>query len=406
MKEYCWTGINQFGATHKGTLIASSQENVQKILLDQDIALISCKEKKHFFPAQLLKFSQTAKIKDFDLLTFFDQLAMLIDHGLQLSQALTILRNNTTHKRLQTIIISLHTQVQQGSSFSDALSTCKEIQRPMLHIIQTGEMAGALSQSLKQIAEILEQRITLKNTVNKAMRMPLFTLAFACIVILTLVAFVIPEFASLFKTLDKPLPAATRAVMAFSKFITSARTLLYLLVGSVIAGGIVTFLRKNHWVKKAEEQIILNSPLFGPIKKLSYAITILNLTNTLLRAGIPLKRTFQILKKTNTSSFLATHFDACLHDLEQGLSLHTCFSHHLSSIFPESTIAMIYVGEQTGKLNDMLTKTSALLYKSLLKRLEVLTTIIQPLLFIVVGLIVIFMMASVYLPIFHMAEII
>lgn len=406
MKEYCWSGINQFGIKHKGVVLATCQENVQKLLLDQHIALISCKEKKQFLPAELLILSRTQKIKDFDLLTFFDQLAMLIDHGLQLSQALTILRNNTSHKKLQNVIISLHTQVQQGSSFSDALSTCKEIQRPMLHIIQTGEMAGALSQSLKQIADILEQRITLKNTINKAMRMPLFTLAFACIVILSLVAFVIPEFASLFKSLDKPLPAATRAVIAFSQFITSAKTLFWLLAGTLITGSLIAFLRKNPLIKKVEETIILQSPLFGPIKKLSYAITILNLTNTLLRAGIPLKRTFQILKKTNTSAFLATHLDACLHDLEQGLSLHTCFGQHLSSIFPESTIAMIHVGEQTGKLNDMLEKTSALLYKNLLKRLEVLTTIIQPILFIAVGLIVIFMMASVYLPIFHMAEII
>lgn len=399
MKEFYWKGLDAAGNQSKGIILTSSQETLKEELFEQNIALLSSHEKKAWW-----RFKST-RIKEPELLSFFEQLATLVEHGVQLSSALETLESTTQQSTLLPLISSLKTSLNQGHSLSNAFSSQKIIPAPYLHLIQVGEKTGQLGQSLRSITNNLQQQLTLKQAIKAAARMPLFTLAFALTVVLVIFVVIIPQFATLFSSFEKPLPLLTQRILSISSFITSTTGLLILLISTAIASILHKYSTQTAQYKKAKELLTSNLPLIATITRNRDALLLLNLSGSLLQAGIPLQKTLKLIQEITQTKSLKQSLSAVEQDIANGHSLYASLKAHLPHLFDPETLALINVGEQTGDLASMLNKSAALLHKKLSINLSLLTTFVQPLLLIATGIIIVLLMVSIYLPIFYMADI-
>lgn len=400
MKEFYWRGLDIAGKTQTGKILAVSPESVKEKLLKKEIALLSVREKKSW-----RSIGTTSNLKKQNLLTFFSQLATLTHHGVPLASALTTISSTVQLPQLHSLVSSLQASLNKGQSLAFSLEEQKVLASPYIRLIEVGEKTGKLSQSLYSIASNLEQQITLENNIKTAARMPLFTLAFALVIVTLIFIVVIPQFATLFASLNKPLPALTEHVLSLSSLFSSLKGLLGILgIGSL---GLLLYKKCAHseTFLLIKEGIINRLPVIGSIIQSKRGILILDLTSNLLQAGISLREALSLVHQEMSQKHLHHSLSLVERDITHGKQLHETFQKHLPFLFDAEVQAIINVGEQTGKLGSMMHKSSQLLQKKLQLKLSLITTFIQPLLLIITGIIIVLLMVAIYLPIFYMADI-
>jgi len=344
-----------------------------------------------------------AKVKLKDLAIFSRQFATMINAGLSLLRALSILEEQTENKALAGVLTEVRQDIETGQALSQALGKHPMIFPPlMVNMTRAGEVGGFLDSVMLQIAENYEAETKLRGKVKSAMTYPVVVFFIAIIAVIGMLLFIVPVFASMFLTLGGELPAPTKVLIAMSTFLKIGGP--FLLVGTI--AGLVSWQRVKHkeGVRRFVDPLKLKMPVFGSLfQKIALSRFARNL-GTMLSSGVPILQSLDIVAETTGSTVVGDAVRDVQASVRNGESITAPLSTH--AVFPPMVVQMMAVGEDTGALDAMLHKISEFYDQEVEATTESLTALIEPLMIAFLGGIIGSMIVALYMPIFKIFDLI
>jgi type IV pilus assembly protein PilC len=386
------------GREIRSTLDAASEQAAIASLLNRNLLVVSIQEK-------LKKAGKTSggKVPLADLVVFTRQLATMIDAGLAMVQSLQALAEQTTNKVMRDVIRDVCARVEGGDNFSSALQKHPKVfNRLYVCMVDAGEKGGLLAEILARLATYLENTARLRKKVKSAMMYPTAVTVIAIGITIFLLVKVVPVFGEIFAGFGAKLPAPTLFLINTSKFLQ--RTLVYLLpgMGLLIYGWFAYIKTKSG--REFWDRTRIRLPLFGPI---AHKICLARFTRTLaslIRSGVPILEVLNIVANTCGNVIMEKAVRTASGDIERGEGISMALSKH--PIFPTMIIRMITAGEQTGKIDSMLERVSDFLDEEIETTLSGLTSLIEPLLIVFLGVVVGGIVICMFLPIFKLSDVV
>jgi type IV pilus assembly protein PilC len=336
-----------------------------------------------------------------DLAIMSRQLATMISAGLSLLRALTIIADQTENKRLAQVLGQVRADVESGTSLSDALAKHPvEFPPLLLNLIRAGEIGGFLEDALVSVANNYESEVKLRGTIRSAMTYPLVVLAMALVAVVGMLVFIVPVFDQMFQDFGGELPLPTQALVTLSNALTW--------LGPVLIAGAIAFwvwwarVKNSDRVRQVVDPWMLRLPVFGPLLgKIALARVTRNLA-TMLRAGVPILTSLNIVGATSGNFVVQRALARVEESVRHGRSIAGPLADE--PIFPSMVTQMIAVGEDSGSLEQMLTKVSTFYDQEIESTTSQLTSLIEPLMIAVIGVVVGAMIVALYLPIFSIFD--
>jgi type IV pilus assembly protein PilC len=330
---------------------------------------------------------QRRKVKSKVLMIFTRQLATLIDSGLPLLRSLNVLAKQERDKVMKRTIDKLADSVQSGSTFSDALALHPKIFTDLyVSMVRAGEVGGVLELVLTRLSEFQEKAARIKNKIISAMVYPMIVMTMALGILCFLLVFIVPRFEVIFHDLlgDKPLPPATRFVLAVSGFMQNHGLIL---VGAVVAIVVIyKFLGRTRKGRLAIDHFKLRMPLFGNLNRKTAISRFARTLGTLVTSGVPILQALNITRETAGNAAIAVAI-ARVHDsVKEGESIVQPME--ASKVFPPMVVSMVDVGEETGKLPEMLLKIAEVYDDEVDNAVAALTSMLEPIMIVFLAVIV------------------
>jgi len=305
------------------------------------------------------------------------------------------------------VIEFLIKDLNRGFAFSRALEQQKEVFNLfMVNIVSVGESSGSLSEACKLVADYLEAKLSLKSKLKQAAILPIITLTFAFLIVLFIFIFIIPRFEVLFLDFEQPIPAITQRILSISSLLRSPSGLI--VFTSFLGLFLVTrlFFRRSAALNKMKDRMVLKIWFLGNFILLSNLVYFIGALSTLLTAGRPLVDAIAPARPTISNSIIRNKAGFLSVYLNSGKSLGQAMELIGSEYFPEDLVSAVFVGERSGNLHGMLNRVVILFNQDLQSKIGFVATTLQPILIILVGIIIAFIMIAVYLPIFNLASMI
>jgi type IV pilus assembly protein PilC len=343
------------------------------------------------------------KVKLKDLAVFSRQFATMINSGLSLLRALSILVDQTENKELARVLGEVRNDIEVGNSLSAAMAKHPEVFPPlMVNMCRAGEVGGFLDSVLLQIAENYEAEVKLRGKVKSAMTYPVVVLVMAILAVTGMLLFIIPVFAQMFEGLGGELPAPTRFLMFLSDVLRA--TAPFIAVGLVVLFQVWRKVRLKPRVRDVVDPLKLKLPVFGPLfQKIALARFARNL-GTMLKSGVPILQSLDIVADTTGNVVLARAVRDVQESVRTGEALAAPLTNH--AVFPPMVVQMMAVGEDTGALDTMLAKIAEFYDQEVEATTESLTALIEPLMIAGLGGIVGGMIVAMYMPIFKIFDLV
>ncbi len=393
---FIWEGKTRQGAVQKGELAANSKEEVLTLLRRQNILPITVNAK----PKQIkLKFGQP-KITDKDVVILTRQLATMIDAGLPLVQCLDILGNQTENKTLAGVVAQVRSDVESGSTFADALKKHpKAFDNLYVNMVAAGEAGGILDTILQRLAAYMEKFAKIKKQIKSAMIYPSVILFVAVSVVALLMIVVVPMLAGMFAEMGQALPLPTRIVIGISNFLKGwgGLCLLIAVIGAFV--GLKQF-RKTEKGLRLTDGIALKLPVAGSLIQRVAVAKFTRTLGTLMTSGVPILEGLLIVSRTAGNKVVEESIISTRQSVSEGKTLAEPLSK--SQVFPAMVVQMISVGEATGALDNMLNKIADFYDDEVDSAVAALTSMLEPMLMIFLGVTVGFVIVAMYMPIFQM----
>jgi type IV pilus assembly protein PilC len=398
MPVYTYKARTVGGETQSGEMTASTEADVVGLLRRRRLVVTQVKEKP-----KDIKLSFGRGIKTKDLVVFTRQFATMINAGLPLVQSLDILATQQTKPKVAEKIRAILNDVEAGSTLADAMRRHREFfSEVYINMVAAGEAGGILDTILLRLAEYLESSESLKRKVRGAMFYPITVMSFAFVAIAVLLIFVIPTFAGFFESAGVALPMPTRIVMGLSDFLVG----YWWAVGAVamLAGYLLRTYRATPAGKLVTDRLLLRMPVLGAVLRKAAIARFSRTLGTLVQSGVPILEGLEITARTAGNRVVE---DAVL-ESRVSIAGGETIAEPLkkSGVFPPMVTQMINVGEQTGGLDEMLDKIADFYDSEVSATVDALTSLIEPLMIVVMGTIVGGMIISLYLPMFNIIKLI
>lgn len=340
-----------------------------------------------------------------DVVIFTRQFATMINAGLPIVRSLNILSEQAANKKFEDVIVDVREDVEAGLSLSDALEKHPKVfNRLYVEMVRAGEVGGILDGVLLRIADQLEGDQELRRKVKSAMTYPTVVLIMAILAAAVMLIFIVPIFAQMFEDLGGTLPLPTRIAMGLSDILTGIGGLL---VGALLIGGVFFFLRwKNtEQGRKVWDPIVLKIPAkIGDVVQKVALARFARTLGTLSSAGVPILQALEITANSSGNYVIENALLKSRDSIRQGIPIYTPLEDE--PVFPPMVTRMIAVGEETGDLDGMLSKIGDFYESEVDATVKSLTSIIEPLMIVVVGGIVGGIIVAMYLPMFQIFELI
>lgn len=330
-----------------------------------------------------------------DKVIFFRQLATMVKAGVTLGNALDILREQTKNPRLKDSIKRVKMSIDSGFSLSGALRTRKEFSTLMVSIVSAGEEGGNLDESLDRLAVFLERQDELRRKIVSAVTYPAVVILFAFFILYILVTVVMPRFSEVFRGLNVPLPDLTVAVFNFSEWMAEYWYIPLLGFAALIM--MVFMMNKNKNTKPAIDRIKLRLPLVGDIFFKSAMARSNRTLSSLVESGVPILKSLDMTAEVTDNAVIGRAYIALRDAARKGASLGDTAKN--IKTFPVMIAHMMKVGEETGQLETMLNNVAGWFEMELDEKIKRLTSILEPMLIIVVGGIVALVALAIFTPI-------
>ena len=399
MAAYVFKAMDMTGAKATGEVEADSQQAVADQLKARGLIVLDIAAKRG---SKEIRLGFMEKIKPVDLTVMTRQLSTMVSSGMTILRALYVLEAQTESKPLVEVLKKVRKDVEAGLPLSDALDRHRKVFSPLfVAMTRAGETGGMLESSLLRIASQLEAEDSLRRQVKSAMMYPAVVLGFALCVLIGLVAFIVPVFVGVFDQFGGELPAVTKVTVGLSKLLT---TKWYLMIAMVV--GAVYAFRKWKASEKGRGQwdaFRLRFPFkIGDIvQKIALARWSRTLS-ALITAGVPLLQALDITAKTAGNRVVENAMADVMNSVKGGGTIADPLKS--SAVFPNMVTHMVGVGEETGALDQMLTKIADFYEDQVNAAVKSLTSILEPLMLVVVGGIVGFIVISMYMPLFKVYD--
>jgi len=386
------------GREIRSTVEAATEPAAIAALLNRNLLVVSIQEK-------VGKKGRTGggRVGLADLVIFTRQLATMIDAGLAMVQSLQALAEQTTNKVMRDVIKDICTRVESGDSFSEALQKHPKVfSRLYFSMVAAGEKGGLLAEILARLATYLENSARLRKKVKSAIMYPSVVTIVAILITIFLLVKVVPVFGEIYAGFGGQLPAPTQFLINLSDIVKKYIILLVLGGGGAVYGWmsfIKTKAGREFWDSRR-----IKLPIFGSI---AHKICLARFTRTLaslVRSGVPILEVLQIVSQTVGNVVMEKAIKAASSDIERGESISAALAKH--PVFPNMIIRMISAGEQTGKIDNMLERISDFLDEEIEATLSGLTSLIEPILIVFLGVVVGGMVICMFLPIFKLADLV
>ncbi|MEK6698318.1 MAG: type II secretion system F family protein [Nitrospirota bacterium] len=391
-----WEGKTRQGAIQKGELAANSKDEVISLLRKQNILPITVAAK----PKSLTLQFGAASVTDKDVVIFTRQLATMIDAGLPLVQCLEILGTQTENKSLSKIVTQVRSDVESGATFGEALKKHpKAFNDLYVNMVMAGEAGGILDTILQRLASYMEKFAKIKRQIKSAMIYPSVILSVAVGVVALLMVVVVPMLAGMFAEMGQALPLPTRIVIFISNFLKGWGGLI---LAISIAGFIVGLVqwRKTVTGKRITDGIALKVPVVGVLIRKVAVAKFTRTLGTLISSGVPILEGLLIVARTAGNKVVEEAVLATRQSVSEGKTLAEPLSK--AKVFPPMVTQMISVGEATGALDNMLGKIADFYDDEVDSAVAALTSMLEPMLMIFLGVTVGFVIVAMYMPIFQM----
>lgn len=399
MPLYAWQGIDQSGSKAKGSFFANNPEELKESLLQKNIALLSYKEttqKRFSWPSH----KPSAK----HIATFFQHVSLLIGHGVELTQALSIAGHITAHPTIESITTHIIHEISHGKTCAEALEQYPDIFGSFIvNLIAAGENTGKLDLSFQHIAQHLEHQQMLRSRLRQAALAPLITLLFACLLVTGIIIFILPQFQTLYTTLGKPLPKTTAYLIAARDLLASGYGLIALL-GLIGFFVLCALALKTPRVKKIVNNLTIRIPGISSLVIYNNIIPFWHTVSLFLGTGLSLTQALRQAQSLTNHSLLHSNISAIFLDIVEGKTLHESLLALNSPFFDAQSCALVHVGEQSGTLAPVLQSLCNHLNEKHLSHIHTITTVLTPLMMMAVGLFIGILMVILYQPIFNMGS--
>jgi type IV pilus assembly protein PilC len=397
MSTYVFKAMDLAGAKARGEIEGDSRQAVLSQLKARGLIVLEVADKHTSKEIQL---AFLKRVKAGELAVFSRQLSTMINAGLSVLRALYVLEEQTENKFLKETVSAVRKDVEAGLSLSDALERHPKVFNPLfVAMARAGEAGGLLEESLMRVADQLEKDASLRRQIRSAMIYPTLVITFAIVVMLALVAFLVPVFEGVFKQFGGELPAITKVSVLMSKVVTSYWYGLFASV-ALTAFAFIQW-KKSSWGRPQWDRFRLRVPMkIGTIVQqvavARWSRTLASLTS----AGVPLLLALDITGKTGGNIVVEEAMEGVIASVKRGGTISEPLSK--ATVFPTMVTHMVGVGEETGALDQMLAKIADFYEDQVEASVKALTSILEPLMIIVIGAIVGFIVISLYMPMFTM----
>ncbi len=391
------------GKVKTGTLDAETPSQVATKLKSMGYAPLSINQTNVGLKKEITIPGLGKRVKLKDLAVFSRQFATMINSGLSLLRALSILTEQTENKELARILGEVRNDIETGSSLSVAMSKHGKVFPPlMVNMTKAGEVGGFLDMVLLQIAENYEAEVKLRGKVKAAMTYPVVVFIIAIFAVVGMLLFIVPVFVGLFADFDAQLPLPTRILVMLSGLMKIFAPLG--LVGVIVLLFTWPKLKTKPAVRNALDPVKFKVPVFGNLfRKIALARFARNL-GTMMKSGVPILQSLDIVAATTGNVVLERAIRDVQESVRTGESLAAPLKEH--PVFPPMVVQMMAVGEDTGALDVMLHKISEFYDQEVEATTEALTALIEPIMIVVIGAIIGAMIVALYMPIFTLMNVI
>jgi type IV pilus assembly protein PilC len=384
-----------------GQLAGDSELLVQRKLREMGMTPVEVKKAGTGLKMEINLRPGRVKLKQ--IAVFARQFATMVNSGLPILRALSILADQSESKELRKILVEVRTDVEQGSSLSGALAKHpKAFNNLFVSMIRAGETGGVLDDVLLQLAEQIEKEVQLRRQIKSAMTYPIVVVILVVLIMSAMLLFIVPQFETIYATLEGDLPVPTKLLLAVSR----AFTKYWWLVIGVCVGATFALRRykKTASGRARVDAIKIRVPVFGPLFHKVALARFASTMGMLLRAGVPILQGLDIVKETVNNRVLAVAVDDVKSSVREGESIAKPLSKH--AVFPPMVVQMMAVGEETGAVDTMLDKVAEFYNQEVEATVEALTSLIEPLLIAIIGGAVGAAVVALYMPMFNIINII
>ena len=402
MATYNYEGKGKDGKLKKGTISAASEQLAYSMLNSQGISVSRVTEKKPFKLEDIMKMDLNlgAGVPPRDMMIFTRQFATMIDSGLPLVQALDILATTAENKYFGKILMDVKERVEQGTTFSEALSHHPKVFDSLfVNLVRAGEIGGILDTIMNRLATQIEKNTKLMRRIKSALNYPRILIIVFFGAMYGLLFHVIPTFEQMFAGMGSQLPGLTQKVIDSSRWALAHATPIFTVVFLIIVGFAVMFYlpKGRYLIHKA----LLNMPILGPVIKKTAVARFTRTMGTLLSSGVPILDALEIVSKAAGNLVIEQALMTVREKIAEGRNIVEPLA--ATKIFPHMVVQMIGVGEQTGALDTMLNKIADFYEDEVDVAVEGMTAMIEPLMMVVLGGSIGTVMIAMYMPIFSMA---
>ncbi|ABA20000.1 type II secretion system protein [Trichormus variabilis ATCC 29413] len=392
------------GKTRKEKVVAESLAQARTNLRDQGLVVQELKQSQNFAANfDLQKFQNSfVKVTVKEKAVFSRQLATLVNAGVAIVRGLGVLGDQCTNAKLKQALNDISNDVQSGVNLSDAMRKHPDCFDGLyVSMIQAGEVGGVLDEVLNRLAKLLEDMARLQNQLKSALAYPVVVGILATAIFVGMTVFLIPIFAKIFVELGTELPALTQFLMNCSEILRSWRAGL---IVAVIVGTKFSYTQyyKTRVGKETIDRLALKMPLFGDLIQKSSVARFSRTFGSLTRSGVPILTSLEIVRDTSGNQVVANAIDAARAEIQQGGMISIALQKE--QVFPPMAIQMISIGEETGELDGMLMKIADFYEDEVEQAVKALTSVLEPIMILVLGGMVGTILLSMYLPLFKVFE--
>lgn len=402
MPNFNYTALDTNGKKISGTYNASSITDVIEMLKQKKYIPVDIRERKaKIKEGGLLDSLSRVNVKD--LAVFCRQFQVMLNAGVTIVSTLDILQEQTEKKKFKVIIQDLFEKVQKGSTFSEALNSHKEVfPEIMISMVEAGEVSGNLDVIMERLSTHFEKEFKINNKVKSAMVYPTILVIVTIAVVTFLLIFIMPTFVGMFEGANMELPVLTRVVLSMSSFL---RNRWYVLIGIIaILVLVYTRLSKDREIRVKIDKFKLKVPVVKNVQIKVASARFTRTLSTLMGSGVELMKSIEIVSRVTGNTYIATILTQVKEDLRKGGTLSEPLRRY--EVFPPMIPAMVNIGEESGAIEEVLDKTADFYDEEVDTAIQKLTTMIEPVMIVIMGFLVGFIVIAMYLPMFDMVKVV
>lgn len=392
---FLWEGRNKDGKTVRGEMRAASESVVQAVLRRQGIS--NTKVKK-------VRFKSGGKVTEKDITLFTRQLATMMKSGVPLLQAFDIVGRGHSNPAVGKLLLDIKADVETGTSLSQAFRKFPlHFDALYCNLVGAGEQAGILDSLLDRLATYKEKILAIKGKIKSALFYPIAVIIVAFIITAVIMIFVIPAFKDVFKSFGADLPAPTLLVISISDFFVAYWWAIF----GAIGGGLYFFFeswKRSEKMQMAMDRALLRTPVFGDIIRKAVIARWTRTLSTMFAAGVPLVESLDSVGGAAGNYVYKTATKQIQSEVSTGTSLTIAMQN--VNLFPNMAIQMVAIGEESGALDSMLSKVADFFEREVDDSVEALSSLMEPMIMVVLGTLIGGMVIAMYLPIFKMGAVV